>query len=65
MVCSGAVFVTGDLLRFLFEESVPEGLVNETGFYVSSRGVVLFDDTPRPLFHELTDPCMGKERRRG
>ena len=63
-LCNGADR-SGQLLRELFQKHVPRGLVNEMGLWLFSRTAELSDDTLRPLFHALTGPYMGKDKRRG
>ena len=56
---------SGETLRALFESSLPGGLVEKEGVWLFRRTTVLNDDTLRPLFHALTGPFMGKDKRRG
>ena len=63
-LCNGAG-KSGQLLRKLFKEYVPGGLVNEMDLWLFSSTAELSDDILRPLFHALTGPHMGKDKRRG
>lgn len=56
---------SGTILRAVFENSLPGGLVEKEGIWLFRRTTVLTDDTLRPLFHALTGPFMGKDKRRG
>lgn len=56
---------SGETLRAIFESSLPGGLVEKEGVWLFRRTTVLDDDTLRPLFHALTGPFMGKDKRRG
>lgn len=56
---------SGELFRQLFTEFLPEGLQEKGGIWNFSPSVELIDDKLRPLFHVLTGPYMGKDRRRG
>ena len=55
----------GRVLRDVFAHYLPGGLVEKDGFWLFSRTAELTDDTFRPLFHALTGPFMGKDKRRG
>ena len=56
---------SGTILRAVFENSLPGGLVEKEGIGLFRRTTALTDDTLRPLFHALTGPFMGKDKRRG
>lgn len=55
----------GVLFRKLFEAYLPNGLQEKNGTWSFSQYAELADDNLRPLFHILTGPFMGKDRRRG
>jgi hypothetical protein len=56
---------SGKTLRAVFEKFLPGALVEKEGVWLFSRTAELTDDTLRPLFHALTGPFMGKDKRRG
>ena len=63
-LCNGAG-KSGELLRELFQEYVPGGLVNEMDIWLFSSLAKLSDDIMQPLFHALTGSYMGKDTLRG
>ena len=56
---------SGETLRAVFENFLPGGLAEEDGIWLFRHTTALTDDTLRPLFHALTGPYMGKDKRRG
>lgn len=56
---------SGKVLRDVFVQDLPEGLVEKEGVWLFSRTADLTDDSLRTLFHALTGPFMGKDKRRG
>lgn len=52
-------------LREIFEKHIPDALQERDGIWFFRRSTNLSDDTLRPLFHELTGPFMGTDKRRG
>ncbi|MDE7066045.1 MAG: hypothetical protein K2O70_11390, partial [Desulfovibrionaceae bacterium] len=63
-LCNGAG-QNGEMLRAVFDKYLPGDLVEKEGVWLFRHTTVLTDDTLRPLFHALTGPYMGKDRRRG
>ncbi len=57
--------VSGELLRTAFNAFFPKGLEQKDGNWIFSRNADLNDENLRLLFHFLTGPYMGKDRRRG
>ena len=55
----------GKVLRDVFAQHLPGGLVEKDDFWLFSRTAELTDDTLRPIFHALTGPFMGRGKRRG
>lgn len=56
---------SGELLRTAFNAYFPKGLIEKDGNWIFSRDADLSDENLRSLFHFLTGPYMGKDRRRG
>lgn len=56
---------SGEILRAIFANRLPNGLVEKEGVWLFRRTADLGDDTLRPLFHDLTGPYMSKDKRRG
>ena len=55
----------GEILRDLLNEFLPNSLQQEGDIWLLNRTPELTDDNLRNLFHTLTGPYMGKDRRRG
>ena len=56
---------SGQLLRALWEQSLPGSLIEENGVWSLLPAATRNNDALRSLFHALTGPYMGKGRRRG
>lgn len=56
---------SGQTLRTIFESHLPGGLVESNDVWQFRRTLALTDETLRPLFHALTGPYMGSDKRRG
>ena len=56
---------SGKCLRGLFSEQLPNSLEEQGGVWFFKNTGELTDKVLKPLFHRLTGPYMGRDRRRG
>lgn len=56
---------SGEILRDIFCTVIPHGLEENSSVWLFDEYLRLNDDILRPLFHKLTGPLMGKDKRRG
>ena len=56
---------SGKCLRGLFSEQLPNSLEEQGGVWFFRNTGELTDKVLKPLFHRLTGPYMGRDRRRG